>query len=301
MAEKLQKRATLENVPCVSQKLRLKCSRCDAKATYDVGAIFHEQEGEGKSIRHHYAFTNYFRCRHCESAGPWEVADYIRLIGLTLRASVSKEFDGLYDGRLALFDGTFIQTPAQGEEHLRKLLEKDPNNGFLCSRLGNLFRSCNQTAWAVEWYRKAVWLDAGDIESRHSLYVYAVQAGDLSEAVLHARRLVRDLLEGREAEKPELTEALAVAVVESLRGSPEEFRQCFSEDYAKTPQAPDAIFIQSLLDAEGDEDEIIDDAVERILNGECAIAPQFNDDPNDLKKFRTARRSHHFLGRSRVG
>ena len=121
----------MDEVPHVSQKLRLICGQCGEKATYDVGTIFYEQEGEGESAKHHYAFTSYFRCRSCGGAGPWEVADFLKVLGLALRSKVSQEFEGLVAGRCHLFDGTVIQTPAMGEDHLRKLIEKDPNNPLL--------------------------------------------------------------------------------------------------------------------------------------------------------------------------
>lgn len=39
-----------------------------------------------------------------------------------------------------LFDGTIVQTPAMGEAHLLRLIARDPENAFMHTRLGNLFR-----------------------------------------------------------------------------------------------------------------------------------------------------------------
>jgi tetratricopeptide (TPR) repeat protein len=259
-----------------------------------VGTIFHDQEGEGESAKYHYTFTNYFRCRNCKSAGPWEIADHLKLLGLALRARVDRGYEGLFAGRCALFDGTFIQTPAMGEEHLRALLDKDPHNAFLCTRLGNLLRGCREQARAIEWYEKALALDAGDIEARYHLYSFADEHLDVPAAVEHGTLLVRHLLQGRQTDKEELTEGIALFVVETLRNSPQEFRAGFLGQPATTPEPRERTFIRTVLEQEGDEDAIVQDAADRLLDGkaespgsqvttiETNVAGNGDDPPVDL-------------------
>ncbi|MBM3836910.1 MAG: hypothetical protein FJ398_02910 [Verrucomicrobia bacterium] len=151
--------------------------------------------------------------------------------------------------------------------------DSEPNNAFLCSRLGNLFRACGKTAWASEWFERTLRLDPSDIEARHHLFSMAADAEDIPAAFDHALRLVKDLSDGKQAEKPELTEALAVDFVEILRGAPDEFRDLAAAEASKTPATLEARFLLSLLEAEGDEDEMIDDAVERLLNGDIQTLP----------------------------
>ena len=65
MSKRIEPNAALDQMPRISQKLKLLGTNCGKKAGYDVGAILYDQEGEGESAKRHYAFTNYFRCRHC--------------------------------------------------------------------------------------------------------------------------------------------------------------------------------------------------------------------------------------------
>jgi tetratricopeptide (TPR) repeat protein len=276
MPKKIERRATLEELPRVSQTLRLTCCQCRKRAVYDVGTIFYEQEGEGESAIRHYTFSNYFRCRTCGSAGPWEIAGFVKMLGLALRARVDRSFTGLLEGRCALFDGTFIQTPAMGEDHLRKLIEKEPRNAFLCTRLANLFRGCGETSEAVEWYEQALRLDPGDVEARYHLFCFAEQNGDTQAFSVHGPLLVRYLLEGRKTNKDDLTDALAVSVVERLRDTPESFQKRFLGQPGEMSSRKEDIFIRTLLEQEGDEDTIVTEAAERLLDGQSApsVSPQ---------------------------
>jgi hypothetical protein len=112
-----------DEMPRVSQKLKLICARCRRKRAYDVGTIFYnpESQGEGESDAQRLAFTNYFRCVDCGSPGPWDVADHWRLLSLAVRVKAGIKQEGLIAGRTTLFDGTSLQTPAMGEEYVRGL------------------------------------------------------------------------------------------------------------------------------------------------------------------------------------
>ena len=69
----IQPRVTADELPRISQKLRLTCKSCGQAHIYDVGTIFCDEEGEGDSAKPYYSFTNYFRCQACNRAGPWEI------------------------------------------------------------------------------------------------------------------------------------------------------------------------------------------------------------------------------------
>src|SRR3989441_6827852 len=227
MTERRIVHRTADEVPRVSQKLKLVCSQCGKRADYDVGAIFCDLEGEGDSAKKYYGFGNYFRCKNCRSGGPWEIADYLKMLALAVRANADPNFDGFRIARCELFDGTIIQAPAQGEDHLLQLIKKSPRSGFLCTRLGNLLRSCGEQPKATEWYAKALDLDPGDTEARHHLVCFAMDDADVPSALVHAPLLVRYLLEGRRIGDEELDEGIAFAVVERLRTAPGPFRQHF--------------------------------------------------------------------------
>ena len=169
MAPRPIQHVVLDELPRVSQKLRLICLKCGGKGLYDVGSVFYDREGDQKDVQYRYSFTKYFRCRECDSPGPWELVDQLRLLGIALNLAMRRESPKFLPGRLALFDGTFIQTPAIGEDLLLKLIHQDPGNAFLCTRLGNLLRGAGQESRASEWYEKALRLDPGDIEARYHL------------------------------------------------------------------------------------------------------------------------------------
>ena len=259
----------MDEVPRLSQKLRLICKSCGDSHTYDVGTIFFDGEGEGESATTHISFTNYFRCRKCNHAGPWDVADYLKLIGLTLRKKVQSSYEGVYFGRTALFDGTFTQTPADGEDHLLGLIAKDPRNAFLCTRLGNLLRGCGERTRAAEWYEKALALDPGDVEARHNLYDSAWDDRDWPVVLRQMPLLARHLLAGRKTKDEELTHGIALSLTNTLRKLPPEFRAELLGQPKRTPEPAEWIFIRTLLEQTGDEDAIVNDAAERLLAGEA--------------------------------
>ena len=273
MTDQPSRHAVVERLPRISQKLKLTCRQCGDKARYDVGRILYDQEGEGESAKRQYAFGNYFRCRQCGGAGPWDIADYLTLMGLTVRSVVDRGFEGVARGRPALFDGTFVEAPAMGEEYLLSLIRKDPGNAFLCSRLGNLLRNCGQAAQADHWHAKALELDPDDIESRHHLVRAALQAGDVRAALPHALRLVRSLLDGHMTDNDTLNKDIALSLAEDLRGSAEQFKSCLPAAPGQGRGPDEEVFIRTLLAQMGDEQEIIEDAAQRLFDGEPEPSP----------------------------
>jgi hypothetical protein len=104
----------LDELPNISQTLNLTCVACGKRHAYDVGRVYFDREGEGKSEKYEYAFTRYFRCRDCDSAGPWELNDSLKMARQARRAGLGRSAPMVY-GRIRLFDGTFMQTPAIGQ------------------------------------------------------------------------------------------------------------------------------------------------------------------------------------------
>jgi hypothetical protein len=154
-----------------------------------------------------------------------------------------------------------------GEAHLLRLIKKEPRNAFLRTRLGNLFRTSGERAKASHWFKEALKLDAGDIEARCDLFIFATEAKDLATAAMHASFLAGHLLEGRKTRDETLTEAIAAALVHRLRRSLDFFRQRFGRCPGEFLQGNGDIFIRSLLEQEGDEEEITSMAVDGLLSG----------------------------------
>lgn len=258
---------TTRDFPRTPQKLKLGCQKCGDRAVYDVGTIFSDPEGEGESRKTHYTFANYFRCRKCGGPGPWDIVEQWKLLGLTFGAIMGLKPKAFEFARCVLFDGSRFQTPAMGEEYLLGLLQKEPENAFLHTRLGNLFRNCERHDQAARWFEQALRLNAHDIEARHSLFERAVELQDWAAATAQGLELARSLLEGHTTKSEELTKGLAVSLVEELRAAPLAIRERFLGTSAVSSSSPAETFIRTLLTQAGDEAAIVSDAVERLLSG----------------------------------
>jgi hypothetical protein len=264
-------RGTLDQLPRVSHCLTLLCRPCGARGIYDVGTIFLTPEGWTKQGASAIGFTNYFRCRTCKGPGPWDLADRIELEALLSKRHTDQGSEGIYRGRMEMFDGSSHQTPAMSEEYLLKLIEASPHNAFLCTRLGNLLRGCDLISKASGWYARALDLDPGDIEARHHLFSFAVQADDPPAARRHALALVQHLLEGRTTAKEDVTEGIALYLIDHLRDAPDEFRKGFLKRPAGSFARKEEVFIRALLEEQGDETAIAEAACERLLRGDAAL------------------------------
>jgi len=273
MTQRTQRRVTPDELPSINQKLRLVCKACGQRHTYDVGTIYvWTPEDEKDSAPAACGFSKYFRCRDCESAGPWEVTDYLKLVALTFRARTGGGGDGILFATPTLYDGTIIQSPALGEEHLLRLMEREPRSAFLCTRLGNVLRGCGRRSQAAAWYDKALALDAGDIEARYHLISFAVGDPDYPAASEHARSLVRHLLDGCKAGSEDVTRGIAVYVVDILRKAPPEARAELVRVAPGAAVPPEITFIRTLLAADDDQDDIVNEAADRLLAGEIEPA-----------------------------
>jgi tetratricopeptide (TPR) repeat protein len=266
MSEPPEIHKTLEDFQGVSQKLHLICLKCGDRADYDVGTICCDPWDEAESGPLRYTFSSYFRCRKCGGAGPWEIVDRVKVLATAVRAALGWKSEKIQFVRCVMFDGFEFQTPAMGEEHLLELLQKDPDNAFLHTRLGNLFRNCGQKAKAAEWYEKSLRLDPNDLEARHPLFIFAIENRNINDAMLHAVELVRSFLDGHKTKSEELTEGLAASVVENLRGAPASFRDLLFGTKTGRTASREENFMRSVMSEDGDEETVVDNAVERLLS-----------------------------------
>jgi hypothetical protein len=105
------------------------------------------------------------------------------------------------------------------------------------------------------------------------MLVFTMQDQDIPGTIIHAPLLVQHLLEGRTTDKKDLTEGIALSLVDNLLGAPDEFRDHFLGRENERSDRKEDTFIRTLLTQEGDEEEIVEDATERLLRGEPAPAP----------------------------
>lgn len=187
----------LEEFP---SKLRLVCSACSRSGSYQVGAVlilpeyFEKQAKEGGSANagtgtnadgnggadafdEHVGFTRYFRCKHCNAGGPWRLAPLERwrlLFSLMLTPSEDMGTRGVHVCEPRTFDGQVALTPMRAEEIVREHLSREPENPFLWTRLGNLYKSGGRLDLARPAYERAVELDLAHVEA-HAMLADALE------------------------------------------------------------------------------------------------------------------------------
>ena len=170
----------------LEREVELVCHECGKKGKYGVGRIFLDPEivgGRGQEeprISEAVAFTGYFHCRHCGAGGPWDLpaSTMMLLMALMLEAQQAPHQARIHLARLQLFDGTVCPTATAGEAHLRQLIDANPDDNYLWSRLGNLYDSAERKDLAFAAYSRAVELNCRDVESQYTLGCYQMEQGE---------------------------------------------------------------------------------------------------------------------------
>jgi tetratricopeptide (TPR) repeat protein len=210
---------------------------------------------------------------------------------MVFKAATGKSAKGVAFARGQLFDGTSLQTVAMGEEYLKGLLEKDPQNAFLCARLGNLFRGADQIEMSVPWYEKALALNPGDLEARFHLRHYAVKQEHFAEALAHSRLILEHFLQGHRAAKEDLTEYIVYGTVEDLRKWRDQFSPLAAPPGAAPAEGRVDRFIPCLLAAQGTDQDIINAATDSLIAGKvepfCDASQNSSPQNNRFDDFET--------------
>jgi hypothetical protein len=174
--------------------MRLECAKCGHVARYRTDTVYIDPEVEkkSKSPEDYVSFGSYFRCRKCKAAGPWVFTPDATL---AVTALMVGKLAGLNDDRLVfasphLFDGTRFRSAAQAEEHLLGILEREPENALVWSRLGNIYFRCDMFPKASKAFTKALELDPDDIESHHSMGEILFEKENYERAAEHLRRVL---------------------------------------------------------------------------------------------------------------
>jgi len=249
--------------------MALVCAKCGTKQTHDVGTIFIAEEAKGDD---RFQFTNYFRCLQCDSPGPFEIADYLKLMA-ELLAGKTRKNPKMYLGRAELFDGSAYQTPAMGEVHLKELIAKDPANAFLHVRLGNLLRASGREGAAEEWYRRAMGLDPQELEALGSSNELALKRDDYGTVLRQARTILEAIGAGRRAGTDELTHALLTATLYRMNERADQFRFAWNGQSDEFRESPIGRILHEFMDMGADLDEEVGSFVD------AALGEEDDDDP----------------------
>lgn len=208
-------------VPHKEERLSLVCGVCGTAGKYDVGTVMINPsvvEGPGPdAIEEAVGFTGYFRCRKCDAGGPWELPNETRMHVTALMAAAMSGMEDvpLVVGFTATFDKRITRYATDGEDHLKKLIDREPERAFLWVRLGNLYSHGGQEERAETAYRRAIELDPTDIEAHFMLGQLLIEMDRPLEAVPNWHSVVKNVRNARQVTK-ELRRNLVRGAIEFL-------------------------------------------------------------------------------------
>ena len=214
---------TPREFPAFEGRVELRCRACGKTGKYQVGRIFIDpgQLPDSGTAKPKYedmvSFSGYFHCRRCGAGGPWEFPPrtVTQLQLLMLLATRNPNLARVCFIRAQLFDGTFTRTATEGEAHLCKLIEANPTDYFLWSRLGNLYDQAEEEELAFDAFTRAVELNPHDVESHYSLGCYLQQMKQPAEAAGHFTQVLRHCRTAPR-QQPGLVEAMVRDALERL-------------------------------------------------------------------------------------
>ena len=193
-------------------KQRLTCRVCGKRGKYDLGMIAvnpelfqienpfahsgNEEEDLGQAslnLNDYIQFTGYFRCKHC-NGGEWSFGNDFMLfiMAFILQHGVTDDDDKLVVqlGHLQSFDGHEPKSATDAEDHLLDLIAKKPDDAFLWSRLGNVYRHGGAPELAVVAFEQSLRCDSAQVESHASLANILYHVGEFEACIRHSHMAI---------------------------------------------------------------------------------------------------------------
>ncbi|MBY0229677.1 MAG: SEC-C domain-containing protein [Gemmataceae bacterium] len=155
--------------------MELRCGHCHRAAEYPVGRLFIDPDRLAanalEALDEAFGVSGYFHCRSCGEGGPWHLTPSSKLLLTTLlvEARAYPERARIHLAKLVLFDGTLSRWATHGEAHLKRLIEKEPDDWFLWNRLGNLYKAADAPELALGAFAEALKRNGHDVEGMHSV------------------------------------------------------------------------------------------------------------------------------------
>jgi len=151
------------------------CGVCGTVGRYHVGTVVFDSSmakpRDPEDLDQAVGFKAYFRCRKCNSGGPWELTDAtrVRVLAWAVLAVAGIDEVPLIFGCSSTFDKHTFRYPTEAEAHLKGLIDDEPERAFLWVRLGNLYHHAGRGDVAENAYKRALELDPKDIEAHNML------------------------------------------------------------------------------------------------------------------------------------
>lgn len=172
---------------------RLKCERCGRSGDYDLGMLV--LDACDKNTLNKFQAVGYFRCKHCNAAGDWEISPRMRAVlagkmAAGTNEAIDKAATDFVFGQ-ALIDNEFA--PAWGsdaEQYFLDKLAKQPQDSYLWNRLGNIYYKGKRPDLAASAYELALHIDKGQVEAHFSLGQILLDCGEFESAAEHLRQAV---------------------------------------------------------------------------------------------------------------
>lgn len=191
-------------------EIMMKCKRCGQKGKYDVGFISidipEKKEDIDNTIRQ---MTGYFRCTHCNAGGEWEDSDEVLMLSIMTLMDPDEFSDLCQIGKMQLYDGTSHQYATDGEEHLLQKIAKDPNDGFIWNRLGNLYQKGGRPELAMAAFEKSIEIDPKQMESHYSIGTLLSEVNDNQHAMHHFHQMMLAAEDYKQMDAENLRELLS--------------------------------------------------------------------------------------------
>ncbi|MGY0691470.1 tetratricopeptide repeat protein [Virgibacillus sp. FSP13] len=196
----------------------IKCNSCGRKGKYDVGLMIynHSEKKNAGDPASKIQTTGYFRCKHCNDAGNWEMPTQFSTASMAgvLASAVGGMKDRFEIGESRLYDGSWHLFSSDGEMHLLNKLKEDPTNSFIWNRLGNLYDKGNRPELAACVYEYSLLIDPGQLESHFTLGGFFSQMEELEKAAYHYKQLLLGASDYQALSPENLREMVAIGLLE---------------------------------------------------------------------------------------
>lgn len=175
---------------------RLTCQKCGKSGDYDLGTmVIPISATDPKAELEKFQAIGYFRCKHCNTAGEWELLPRVKtMLAMKMMAAVAANAAGnasmpeIVFGE-ALIDKSFApRWGSDAESYFLKKLAEKPSDGYLWNRLGNAYYRGKRPELAVTAHEQAIANDQGQVEAHFSLGKILIACEELESAAMHLRQ-----------------------------------------------------------------------------------------------------------------